>query len=190
MKNISITKGLFDTSSNKEFRIVSFTVDTPGGSEANIIVLRIDAQGVAQGWLQTLGPYRTFSNRPEYFVRGEKPFFVVKHTPIGESCSPFQWSEVLYQLEDKQFRPVWSTEYYHDGHIGKSLSIENTYTEIRFEDIDGDGNQEIIQEGTQTFCSASQGGCYSKDCDAFTGSHTIRRIFHWNPTARTFEERG
>ena len=178
----------------KDKRLVSFRANVEGDSEANIILVTIGPNSFGatslKGIIIPLGTQRIVENVPLYLVKDQNPYLLVKHVPLPATCEPFLWNAVLYEITDKEVQLVWSNQYYKNGRLGTSSTIENTFTEISFIDLDGDGNQEIIQEGITSFCTGPKDICYRKDCTIISSSFEGRRIFQWNSISSKFEEQG
>ena len=145
------------------------------------------------GEIGELGGDVFFDNELLFLVQEEFPFFLADRRPTHGTCEPFQWSKVLYRFKGNQVVPfdtAWEQEYYRNGKFPGQAEIENTFTQIRFEDLDGDGNKEIIQEGGTTFCGGEGDACYNEDCTQITRSLETRKIFRWSPATKTFVEQG
>ena len=110
-------------------------------------------------------------------VSGKPNFIVVEYQPNTGTCVAFK-NSVVYVISGDGFREV--------GHIplyDSSSGVGVTDLSMRFEDIEQDGNLEIIAEGVHKTCEA----CL--ECEGpVTEIENIKKIFRWNESSQRFIE--
>ena len=187
-----ISRGRFDKKyPDKEMVVVSFEPKRGKHFFSYVIFFQEETGKRWQVLYQTIGYFEKFSNEPRKLIKDEPEFFGGATTPIGGTCLPIRWSFKLYRMENSTFNPIFETIYKIDGQIydekGHPIGkIEGMNTTIDFKDLDGDGNLEIIKEGTRKICKGPLGACYVADCDEVIEEEEIYQVFKWEPQKQSF----
>jgi hypothetical protein len=120
----------------------------------------------------------------KHLVPSRPPFIIVEYSPITGTCYGVVALEILIIEEGNYFKQALKTyTFLADGtpsEMGSGLIAQ--IADVEYEDIDGDGNSEIIEYGKFINCGEN---CF---CDEGPVEGEFQNVYTWDETTETFVE--
>lgn len=121
-------------------------------------------------------------------VKNEPPFFIVTNMSASGSCVGGGDHYNILRLENFEMKLIWRLENYsYESDVCENA--EKLQTKIEFEDLDNDGNYEIVQKGYKILCNTDISECNKDNKNAIKSMEEIYNIFEWSEVDQTFIEK-